>query len=355
MHKSLRLKPIPHSKPQDVVPSKAKKEFFGVQNKSGLAQKNKELEEEIKLLTSYSTDTIYRLDYRNMKYDYISPAVTKLLGFSQQEIKRIHFRSLIVETKLVTDGLRTISSFDELEFKRKNGDVGKWQADYLMNTKSGEKIWVSDVSQPWFNDNGKVIGSVGSLRDISDRMRIEQQILFNFEKVNEIDSLTGLISKPTFFTDVEKEIKRGKRTKSSTSMVLFDIDGLDEINKEIGTFMGDKAILRVTDSLKNGLREIDTIARIAGGAFAALLPDTNVESAYNVANRIRQNVDNAEIKLAGDRPGLKFSVSAGVATTSFLENLEAADLYKIAEQRMFIAKSSGRNQVTIEEILSNSY
>lgn len=353
MPQNLKPKPIPHSKPQDVVPQKTKKQFFATQNKNGLAQKNKDLEEEIKLLTSYSTDTIYRLDYRNMKYDYISPAVFKLLGFSQQEMKKINFRSLIVETKLVTDGLRTISSFDELEFKRKNGDVGKWQADYLMRTKSGSKIWVSDVSQPWFNDNGKVIGSVGSLRDISDRMRVEQQILFNFEKVNEIDSLTGLISKPAFFTDVEKEIKRGKRTKTATSMVLFDIDGLDEINKEIGTFMGDKAILRVTDSLKYGLREIDTVGRIAGGTFGVLLPDTNIESAYNVASRIRDNVDKAEIKLAGDRPGVKFTVSAGVATTHFIDNIEAPDLYKLAEQRMFIAKSSGRNQVTIEEILSN--
>jgi len=171
-------KPISFKKP---IQNGAKKSLssyeFLREKKQSLSTQINALREEVDLLTSYSSDTIYRLDYRTMKYNYISPAVTKLLGFAPQEMKRINFRSLIVETKLVTNGLKKVSSFEELEAKRKQGDVGKWNADYLIRTKSGDKIWVSDISFPWFDSSGKVIGSVGALRDITDRVKVEQKLI----------------------------------------------------------------------------------------------------------------------------------------------------------------------------------
>ncbi|HCR85052.1 MAG TPA: hypothetical protein DIV86_00060, partial [Alphaproteobacteria bacterium] len=327
--------------------------YFSNKKADSYSQKIKKLEAEIALLTNYSTDTIYRLDYRTMKYDYISSAVEKLLGFTPQEMRKINFRSLILETRLVTDGLRTVSSFDELEYKRKNGDVGKWQADYLISTKSGQKIWVSDVSLPWLDEkSGRVIGSVGSLRDITDRVKMENDLLSNFEKAGTLDSLTGLISKQVFFNEVEYELKRIKRNKTEVSMVLIDIDGLAQLNHEIGSFFGDKAILRVTDNLKKSLRETDIIARIDGGTFAALLPETAVRTAFNVVERIRENISAAEIKLGGDNTGVKFNVSCGLASSSFIENITATDLYKLADNRLSLAKRTGRSQVAIEEILS---
>lgn len=352
MFQNLRPKPVSFLKPQKKETS-VKKLGYTKKNSESYNQKIKNLEAEISLLTNYSTDTIYRLDYGTMKYDYISPAVEKLLGFNMQEMRRINFRSLILETRLVTDGLRTVASFDELEHKRKNGDVGKWQADYLISTKHGEKIWVSDVSYPWLDEvTGKVKGSVGSLRDITDRVRIENSVFFNFEQAGQLDTLTGLMSKQLFFNEIEKELKRIKRSKAEVALVIIDIDGLERINSEIGTFFGDKAIIRVTDTLQNSLRETDTIARITGGTFAALLPETSVRAAYLVAERIRHGIGEAEIKLSGDKQGLKFTVSCGVASTNFLENISATDLYKLADTRLFLAKSSGRNQLAIEEILS---
>ena len=126
---------------------------------------------EIDLLTSYSSDTVYRLRYNSMTYEYVSPAIVRLLGFSPDEMKQINFRSLILETKMVSDGMKNVTSFNELEKARKKGNASKWQADYLMRTKNGRKIWVTDISFPWFDDEGNVIGSVGSLRDITDRKK----------------------------------------------------------------------------------------------------------------------------------------------------------------------------------------
>jgi diguanylate cyclase (GGDEF)-like protein/PAS domain S-box-containing protein len=310
----------------------------------------KSLQEEIKLLTSYSTDTIYRLDYRTMKYSYISPAVARLLGFTPQEMKRIHFRSLIVETKLVTDGLKKIASFDELEDKRKSGDVGKWNADYLIRTKSGDKIWVSDISSPWFDENGRVIGSIGSLRDISERVKIEQKMFSDIQSLSTQDSLTQLPGKSNFFSSAEKELRRIKRSNEEISLVVMDIDNLAVINKENSTDIANQLIIAVSNIIKEALRETDFVARIEGGTFAMLLPETDVKGAYFVADRIRQNVKATEFSFGGDRKSLVCSISAGIATADAKDNLSSADLYKLADTRLYIAKTTGRDQVSIDEI-----
>ncbi len=319
--------------------------------KASLQSQLRKLEDEVKLLTSYSSDTIYRLDYRSMKYDYISPAVTRLLGFTPQEMKRINFRSLIVETRLVTDGLQKVSSFEELEEMRKSGDVGKWDADYLIRTKSGERIWVSDISFPWFDDNGKVIGSVGSLRDVSQRVAIEQKLFTDVQELSSNDALTALPSKSAFFNSMDKELKRIRRTREELSVVVFDVDGLGTVNSQFGEGAGDMLIVELAKMIKDALRETDHIARIEGGCFAVMLPDTDVKGAYFVADRVRGEVNRRSFSFGGDKRAISCSVSAGVATTNYKESLTAADMYKLADTRLYIAKNTGRNQVSIDEIV----
>ena len=318
--------------------------------KISLQTQIKKLDEEVKMLTSYSSDTIYRLDYRNMKYSYISPAVTRLLGFTPQEMKRINFRSLIVETRLVTDGIHKISSFEELEDKRKEGDVGKWNADYLIRTKSGDKIWVSDVSYPWFDDFGKVIGSVGSLRDITERVKIEQRLFSDIQSLSTHDALTNLPSKANFFAALDKELRRLKRSQSSLSLVLFDIDDLASINKEHGADIGDKLIIEISKILSAALRDTDYVSRIEGGMFAVQLPETEVKGAYYVADRVRDMINRREFSFGGDLKSLHCGISAGIATAEHVDNLSPADLFKLADTRLYIAKNTGQNQVSIDEI-----
>jgi PAS domain S-box-containing protein len=109
-----------------------------------------------------------------MKYDYVSPAVKRLLGYSAAELKRMGLRKLILETRIIGGGIKKVRSYKPLEENRKRGEVVKWQADYLVKTKDGRKIWVSDISHPWFDKKGAIIGSIGSLRDITDRVEAER-------------------------------------------------------------------------------------------------------------------------------------------------------------------------------------
>ncbi len=325
------------------TPHKTRKNF---------ASKIAELQNEIDLLTSYSSDTIYRLDYRTMKYDYISPAIKMLLGFTPQEMKNINFRSLIVETKIVTDGFRKVDSFEELEKKRIAGDIGKWQADYLIRTKSGDKIWVSDVSWPWFDVNGKVIGSVGSIRDIEDRVKMELQMEQRIKELTITDTLTELDNKIKFDENLDKEFKRASRNKSELSIILFDVDNLKKINFEYGREAGDLLIKNFAKLLKSSLRETDFLARIENAMFGLILPDTSIKGAYFVAERLRIDANKQEFILKEGKQPMHYSFSAGISSLFVDESASASELYKVADTRLYIAKNTGRNQVSIDELIS---
>lgn len=310
-----------------------------------------QLKSELELLRGYSHDVIYRLRYDTMRYEYISPSVERLIGFSADELQKMNLRSLIEETRMVSDTMRPVTSFEALEESRKRGEVLKWQADYKVRTKDGRRIWISDVSYPWFDDKGSIIGSVGTLRDITERVTAESRAKQDAAAALKQDELTGLFSRPVFFEKIEEELKRLKRTRSEVSVIVLSIDGLKEINEHQGRIIGDEIIREVTHLIKKALRETDTAARTAGNEFAICLPETPAKGAFWVAERIRESVIkqqfyNAKNELIG------CTVSLGVASANFDDKLRAPDLFKAAESRLFIARHTGENKVSCDELVN---
>lgn len=305
------------------------------------------LKSELELLTSTSSDVVYRLRYETMRYDYISPSVTRLLGFSQEELVHINLRSLILETRIVTEAMRVVDSYDALEEDRRQGRVLKWQADYLMKTKDGRKIWVSDVSYPWFNEQGAIIGSIGTLRDISDRVMAEESAKQSSVKTRMVDDLTGLSLRPVFFERLGEELKRLKRSRSDVSMLLISIDNLASVEQKAVSGI----LIEITKIISSCLRETDLAARMSEEEFAIILPDTPVEGAFWVGDRIRESVNRYPFRTE-DGKLRAITVSVGVAGAQFDDNHVAEELYKIAQSRLFIAKSTGMNQVSLDELVN---
>ena len=309
------------------------------------------LKGEVDLLTSYSADTIYRLRYDSMTYDYVSPAITRLLGFTPLEIKKINFRALIIETRIVTNGMKTVESFDELERSRKMGDVNKWQADYLIRTKDGRKIWISDISYPWFDGSGYIIGSIGSLRDITDRIEVEEEVKDELERLAHTDPLTNLPNRREFFQRLEYELKRVQRSNGELSILIVDVDHFKRINEENGQDAGDAVLQQMSLVLKAALRDTDVAARLGGEEFGVFLPDTPLEGAYWVAERVRLAIAKHDFTYGADNRPIGVTVSVGASSASLQDNMTPTDLYKMADTRLYIAKNTGRNQVSIDEII----
>lgn len=311
------------------------------------------LKAEVDLLTRYSSDVIYRLRYDNMQYDYISPAVSALLGYSPEELQQLSLRSLIIETRIISNNMRPVESYNRLEENRKRGEVGKWQADYLMRTKAGEKIWVSDVSYPWFDKKGAIVGSIGTLRDITDRIEAEKRLLEDFQQESVFDVATSLANRQSFWGRFEDEIRRLKRTKGDLSLLLVDIDNAEKLQETYGESALGEIILGIAGILRSTVREVDLAARLGHTEFAVILPETHAGGAMKSATRIRDAVAR-HVFQPGEEP-ICCTVSVGLASTRLGHAIDAVRLYKLADMRRYIAKYTGGNRLSADDMLENMH
>ena len=130
----------------------------------------RESEERYRFLVETTGDAIYRLRYDSMNYDYLSPGITNLTGYSPEEMKDLGFSKLVRRIDL--PGEEDVFP-GALVKDRIEGKTGEYRADYLVVTKAGEPKWLRDHSFPWYDDAAKLMGSVGILSDVTDYKRAE--------------------------------------------------------------------------------------------------------------------------------------------------------------------------------------
>jgi two-component system, cell cycle response regulator len=151
------------------------------------------------------------------------------------------------------------------------------------------------------------------------------------------DPLTGLANYRRLIDSFDSELARSRRTGSSFSLMLLDLDGLKKINDVYGHAVGSRALYRVGHVLQTQCRNVDTAARYGGDEFAVILPETGVPDAKNLAHRVAKAVKE-------DPETPRLSISFGLAACpddgdSFKEVLRIADggLYFFKGQKFALA------------------
>ena len=136
-----------------------------------------------RVIAEAAGDAFYRLDYATMKYEYLSPVIERLTGYTPAEIGALGFRSVIVRVESVSSMEVSRELFEQ---QRQFGDDSEYFADYLVRTKNGEERWISDRSYPWYGDSGTLIGALGVLRDVTERKRVQQALQESEERFRKL-------------------------------------------------------------------------------------------------------------------------------------------------------------------------
>ena len=158
------------------------------------------------------------------------------------------------------------------------------------------------------------------------------------------DPLTGLQNRRSLFELGRIEFFRAHRMGRSFCCMMLDLDNFKLINDSFGHPVGDQVLQEFAARCKSSVREIDLIGRYGGEEFVILLPETDSQTAMQVAERLRASIEEAPIKVSSQE--LNVTVSIGISRKD--ENtLELETLIARADQAMYIAKHKGRNRVAI--------
>jgi diguanylate cyclase (GGDEF)-like protein len=159
------------------------------------------------------------------------------------------------------------------------------------------------------------------------------------------DLKTGLYNNSFFMDRLSQEIVRARRYQTETSIIIIDVDHFKTFNDTYGHLAGDRVLESLAITIKQGVRGGDIPSRFGGEEFTVLLPDTNREMAWLVAERLRNMV--STMKVTWEPPLPQVTISLGVFTFNKTSNITANEVIRRADEALYISKELGRNRTTV--------
>lgn len=286
-------------------------------------------------LVENTNDVIMLLDATPLtaggpKIAYVNPAFEKLMGYRADEV--VGKNPKFLQGAATDDKTR----YQIRQAIRENKSI---RAQILNYAKDGNELWMDINFVPLFDENDELVYYAAIERDLTELKKLQ----FELEDMAKTDSLTGMANRQAFMERANGEFNRAHRYSRSLSVIMIDIDHFKSINDQYGHAAGDQVLRQLGWQCHSQLRDSDFLGRIGGEEFALLLPDTPQDSAFHVAERMREQLSNTSIVLDN---GISLGITASFGVASV--NEEDADFNAMlhrADVAMYNAKHGGRNQV----------
>jgi len=272
-----------------------------------------------------ASDIVFRTDDSG-HFIFINPAGLRITGYKEEELIGTHYPALIgpemVEETLKFFGRQFVKMIPNTYF------------EYPIIAKDGHEIWLGQNTQLLVED-GRVVGFQAVARDITDRKRMEAEIL----ALSITDQLTGLYNRRGFLSLAGQQLKLSERNKRGMLLFFADLDLLKQINDTIGHEEGDKALIETANVLKETFRSSDIIARLGGDEFAVLAIDTDELNSGVFTARLQQMTG---IRNNQKNRRYKLSISMGCAYYDPENPRSIDDLIGRADRMMYERKQKKR-------------
>lgn len=285
-------------------------------------------ESQLRSMIENASDGFFVHDFQGHIID-VNKAAYQNLGYSRDELLMLtvfDFEGEIRKEDLLT------KIWPSLE------DEGNYIVHGIHVRKDGSKFPV-DVNLTCFKcgEQSVIFALVRDMTEI-------ENLRLHLENLAMTDELTCICNRRAFTDNLKKEISRSLRKHIKLSVLIIDIDFFKKINDTYGHQIGDKALKHFVLEASKTLRDEDLIGRIGGEEFAVLLPDTKVDDAYIIANRLRQKIEKSLLEVSGFK--IQYTVSVGVESLKD-KGISLSVLMNNADKALYKAKENGRNRVEI--------
>jgi diguanylate cyclase (GGDEF)-like protein len=159
------------------------------------------------------------------------------------------------------------------------------------------------------------------------------------------DSLTGLLNRGAVLEQLTKELVRASRRGAPVSVLMGDLDHFKAINDTHGHSAGDAVLRETARRLKVGMRAYDSVGRLGGEEFIAVLPECDAKTGLSVAQRLCRSLSDTPTQFAGTP--ISHSISIGVASTDQFGSSNASELIRAADAALYRAKHAGRSRALL--------
>ncbi|WP_431100899.1 diguanylate cyclase [Roseateles noduli] len=226
---------------------------------------------------------------------------------------------------------------DRMQVKFK--EQGRLQGEEIcLLAADGSELWMLLSMVPVVYDGAPSV--LSTLVDFTDRKRLEIEL----QRLATTDALTGAANRRCFLEHADAELARSRRYGLEMSLVMMDVDHFKRINDTLGHARGDAALCHLVQLCAQIVRKQDLLGRLGGEEFGLLLPQTSLEDATHLVERLRHHIEISGLALQPGSPLASLTASFGV-TALRPEDLRVEELLGRADQALYRAKDGGRNRV----------
>ncbi|WP_373482237.1 diguanylate cyclase [Acetobacterium sp.] len=294
--------------------------------------KLKQSEELHRLLADNAADVIWTMDLEG-RFTYISPSVEKLRGYTVEEVMSQSQEEVLCPGSLIHmhEGLnRAIHSVQ-------NGHPFQvFRGELEQPCKDGTTVWTEATVSGIYSEDGRFIGMLGVTRDISERKLMEEEI----RRLSITDKLTQSFNRLKLDETLEQQFERSQTSLAPFAIIILDIDHFKLVNDTYGHQVGDRVLIELVTVLNQNVRTGDVVGRWGGEEFLIILPDTRLEEATGLAERLRQAVATHLFTKAA-----QVTISLGVSAYKIDSSPET--IVSRADRALYQAKEKGRNRVEV--------